>query len=289
MVLLYGFPGVGKTASVNDILKIWGLTIENVTLETLRPASGNSNNNRDCAIQLTNIFKKVCDRSSYSARSLILFDEIDRMIDTEKGKSASALLSTLGGLEAPKNSKFVLVLFTANKPWALGDAFRDRLNQQLYLHLPNIEQCKKAFEELCHVDKVQLNIQEDVWKDINLKNFSYRNITNMCKETRDNAWMRNTESLTVDEMERGLAPVEHIIDLDLIEAAQTIKPRFDVVDLAEMVKYSGVDINISDEYWQNDENMLAGKSDPIGVRICVFVLCVSFIAIILYFVIGMYL
>lgn len=144
-LLLYGYPGTGKTmlinATINELIKInSNLFCKSVTLtDVSSPQIGKSDQ------KISSLFQSLPD----DKETVLIMDEADIIVPNRARTTSvmtiervNAILRELDGL---KNRVGVFVIASTNRPFDIDRAFlrSGRIDYNIYASLPTLEQRKK--------------------------------------------------------------------------------------------------------------------------------------------------
>jgi len=121
----------------------------------------------------------VFDAARYYAPSIVFIDEIDALTGERGGSENDAmlrvkneLLTQMDGMSSgsPDPERMVLVLGATNRPWALDEAFRRRLEKRILIPLPSAP----ARRELLLKSTARAQLDDDVsWEPLVVRTEGY--------------------------------------------------------------------------------------------------------------------
>ena len=151
-VLLYGWPGTGKTMLATSLAKKDEITFFNCNLSSEKLKS-----KENCE----KIIKIIFEMAKYYSPSIIFLDEIYqlsimrgepfsedhkmRRMKAEVLVNMDELFSSKQDNKMKENEKLVSVLCATNHPWDIDEAILRRFEKRIYIKLPNEKEREQLF------------------------------------------------------------------------------------------------------------------------------------------------
>jgi len=156
--LLYGAPGVGKTALVKACAGEFGLNYILVkTTAVISKFIGDSE-------RLIKEIFEIAEKSEEPV--IIIMDEIDIMMPESQGmetphRFVTEFLIQMDRLHNGKSRNHVLVIGTGNTPWDLYSPVKKRFTKRIYLPLADFQTRKELFEKNFSSSDIPRDLTED--------------------------------------------------------------------------------------------------------------------------------
>ena len=182
---------------------------------------------------------------------MLFFDEVDALVSARGGageheasrRLKSELLSQIDGVasggEGGASTSHVMLLATTNKPWALDDAMRRRLERRIYIPLPEAEARRQMLE--IHTRTLALAADADLAAlAARTEGYSGADLHVVC---RDAAMMRMRAAVAgkspaeIVEMQRSGALEGELALEDFERALETTPPSVAAADLADFERW----------------------------------------------------
>lgn len=129
--------------------------------------------------------KQLFQEARRAKKSVICIDEIDSII-SERGETqteASIGIKTELLIELSREQPGVLFIAATNHPWFLEAAFLSRMQERIYLRLPNEKETRTIVAQYIskHHLQVSLSTEDETWLFDRLKGMSNRDIAEIFK------------------------------------------------------------------------------------------------------------
>ncbi|XP_016441171.1 katanin p60 ATPase-containing subunit A1-like isoform X1 [Nicotiana tabacum] len=240
-VLMFGPPGTGKTLLAKAVATECGTTFLNVSCSSLLAKwYGESERRVRC----------LFDLARARAPSTIFIDEIDSLCSARGApgenevsrRVKSELLVQIDGLNNSTNNtagKPVTVLAATNFPWGLDEALRRRLENRIYIPLPDF----KSRKELIEINLKSITLAPDL--DIDqvarrTEGFSGDDLTNICRDASLSGMRRKIAGKNPDEIKNmskaDILKIPVMMD-DFLEALDRIQPTVSRGDIERHEKW----------------------------------------------------
>jgi len=142
-LLLYGFPGTGKTTMVEEIAKFLDATLVSLTMADIQSVTPFGMEK-----QLQRIFLEARSKPS----SIIFVDDADSLFGPRSGlpfQQHTRLVNRfLADLRSASDTNNPIVIFASDRPYEIDEAVLERLTIRAYVDLPDAEARKRILRTL---------------------------------------------------------------------------------------------------------------------------------------------
>ncbi|UJR33321.1 hypothetical protein I4U23_020771 [Adineta vaga] len=258
-ILLYGWPGIGKTLLAKAVATECNIPF--ISVDAWQFATKNDDDDGG----------KLADRCFQLAReqqpSLLFIDNIDCLFsddgDQTDDKSyqhiKTEFLMQMDNIQKQNGNIFILA--TINQPWLLTSAIQQKFHKRIYLPLPNLNERVALFK--MHFDStINYTIDEHDWIKLAEKteNYSPADITCVCREALFRP-IRQVTSATHFKQVRNpksdgtaqlwficssVDPAAEVLTFDQIEPHELYLPPFDMLTALDTTKHSISDADIAE-------------------------------------------